>query len=69
MISAANCNHRFEKSLGLETFHITNLKFLWKKEHFDSAGYRYQDLSIAGRMLDWNDLEKEFKKCQSHVTA
>ena len=25
--------------------------FLWKKERFHSAGYRAQDLSIAGRML------------------
>ena len=25
--------------------------FLWKKERFYSAGYRAQDLSIAGRML------------------
>ena len=25
--------------------------FLWKKERFHSAGYRAQDLSIAGRLL------------------
>ena len=35
----------------MEFFNINWRSFLWKKERFHSAGYRAQDLSIAGRML------------------
>ena len=42
---------KFSKNFQIKQILLNWRHFLWKKERFDSAGYRAQDLSIASRIL------------------